>query len=62
VRRQDDPPIFDAGFKRVTGPNAEPSAKRARQNDLSFRGNPRLHGKTILPLQTSYHKGCQVGL
>src|ERR1035437_7188663 len=47
--RQHNSPVLYIGVQGITCPNIESAAKRAWKNDLRFRVNFGLHGKTILP-------------
>lgn len=47
--RQDNPSPLYFGIKRISGANIQPSTQRTGKNNLTFRGNRRPHGKTILP-------------
>jgi hypothetical protein len=49
ARRQHNSPVLNIGIQGITCPNIESAAKRAWKNDLPFRRNFGLHGKTILP-------------
>jgi hypothetical protein len=49
ARRQHNSPVFYIGVQGITCPNIESAAKWAWKNDLPFRRNFGLHGKTILP-------------
>src|SRR5882724_425474 len=49
ARRQHNSSVLYIGVQGITCPNIESAAKRAWKNDLPFRGNFGLHGKTVLP-------------
>jgi hypothetical protein len=49
ARRQYNTPILYIGVQRIACTDIEAPPKWPWKNDLSFRGNFGLHGKTILP-------------
>jgi len=49
ARSEDDPVGMDGDLETVAGADTEALTRGLREDDLAFRGNRRLHGKTILP-------------
>ena len=63
-RGQYDQSIADLHIKRIAGAKAQPSTQLSGKNNLTFRGDPSTHGKTILPrkwffasIDPSVHRG-----
>ena len=52
-RRQDYATVFDANIEYIAGANAQLAAKRQGQYNSTFGGNPNLHGKPILNVQSA---------
>jgi len=46
---QHDPILLHSYLQRIASANPKPAAERRGKNDLAFRRNPSLHGKTSLP-------------
>src|SRR5260370_29094664 len=60
ARRQHNSPVFYIGVQGIACPNIESAAKWAWKNDLPFRRNFGLHGKTILPARLFFRSSSSL--